>query len=411
MNRNFRVKGDGLKLLRRLLSAFCPFYFYAMRSLFCPAVLFFLMTFLSACQSNDSIKNNSIGKQETRNLKYARLFTIDKHDSYRIITVKNPWDSTRVYASYVLVPKGQKNPENLPENAVVVQTPIKNISTLSSTHIGLLELLRMEDKLIGHSDLGYVYNRNVRKLIEEGKLKETGQAQNLNIEAVIDLNPDLLMASGMEKVNENLRLIEQSNIPVAYNIEWMEESPLGRAEWIKFMAEFFNKRQLADSIFNVIELEYIKVRNLVKNSIVKPVVLAGNMYKGTWFMPGGKSYTAQFLKDAGAEYYWFEDQTSGSIPLSFEVVLDKQMNSDIWINPGGAKKISELSSLDSRYKMFAPYVTGKVYNMNRKVSHSGANDYWESGLVNPHLILKDLIAIFHPELLPDHQWIYYQKLK
>ncbi|GAA0892059.1 ABC transporter substrate-binding protein [Fulvivirga kasyanovii] len=374
----------------------------------CFAVLVYLITACSPPQED--------GKSATSNapppvqLKYATLFSFEQVNGFKKINVKNPWDTTELYATYILVHQGDPKPEALTEKSFIVETPISSIVTLSTTHIGLLDKLEAEQALVGHSTLYYIYNKSINDRIEKGEVTEVGNAQNLNIETLIDLRPKLVMTSGHAKIHDNLKLLEKSGIPVAYNIEWMENSPLARAEWLKFMAAFFEKDAMADSIFNNIEQQYkeMKARALAVDK--KPSVLAGAKYKDTWSMPGGNSYVAQLLKDANTSYYWFSGNTRGSIPISFETVIDKQLNADIWINPGGFTTLEGFISQDDRYARFDAYQHGNVYNIYGRVSDTGANDYWETGLINPHLILKDLIKIMHPEKFSDHQLLYYKKL-
>ncbi|UZR99780.1 ABC transporter substrate-binding protein [Chondrinema litorale] len=343
-------------------------------------------------------------------VKYSNIFHITNYGTYQEAIIENPWNAKEIYAKYLLVPKTEEVPDNLAENTILVRTPIENIITLSSTHIGLIALLNEEEKITGHSNLGFVSNQLVRNNIEAGKVIEVGDPQNLNIEFLVDNKPELLMVSGFEKIHDNFKLAEKADIPIAYNIEWMETSPLARAEWIKFIAAFFNKSAMADSVFNEIETQYLAAKKLGNSALTQPKVMVGSKFNGTWFMPGGKSYMASFLKDAGADYYWQNDTTRGSLPLSFEEVLDKNLDADIWLNPGAASTISDILKQDARYEKFAPLAQENIYNNINKVTPLGGNDYWESGMANPHLILKDIIKILHPELLPEYKLVYYKKL-
>lgn len=343
-------------------------------------------------------------------LKYATHFSIDHFVNYKQLTVFNPWNNGSIYKTYFLVSKSIELPNDIPKNGKIVRTPIERISTLSSTHIGLIDALNETDKIIGHSKFDYVFNEKVRKRINANQIIATGDDQNLNLELLIDLQPELLITSVYENVHDNLKLAERAGIPVAYNVEWMETSPLARAEWIKFIAPFFEKETLADSLFKSIETAYLKVKNDLEFVNTKPSILVGYKYKGTWYMPGGQSYIAAFLRDAGANYYWYSDSSTGSMPLSFEQVVEAQSNTDIWLKPGAATSISSLLKEDNRYKQFKPLNTKQVYNIHGTMNATAANDYWESGLINPHIILADLAKIFHPELLPEHHITYYKQL-
>ncbi|UII33999.1 ABC transporter substrate-binding protein [Fulvivirga ulvae] len=369
-----------------------------------------LICLVAACNSPKQEGTSTLPTRQPVQLKHASLFSIKQQDGFKKITVQNPWDTTALYATYILIHKGDPVPENLPKDVFIVEIPISSIVTLSTTHLGLLHTLGAEQSLIGHSTLDYIYNPSIKERALNGEIAEVGNTQNLNIETLIDLRPDLMMTTGHAQIHDNLKLLEKSGVPIAYNIEWMESSPLARAEWLKFMAAFLEKDAMADSIFNHIEDEYEQIKAEAIAVSDKPSVLAGAKYKDTWSMPGGNSYAAQLLKDANASYYWFSDKSRGSIPLSFETVIDKQLNADIWINPGGFTELAEFIDHDERYTRFSAFQQKKVYNIYGRINETGANDYWETGLVNPHLILKDLIKIIHPEKFPDHQLIYYKKL-
>ena len=190
----------------------------------------------------------------------------------------------------------------------------------------------------------------------------------------------------------------------------MESSLLGRAEWIKFIGAFFNREAKADSVFRTIEMNYFKMINIGQKAPRHPSVLIGMPFKGTWHMSGGRSYMARLLEDAGADYYWKNDTTRGSIPLSFEVVLDKQQDCDFWFEVN-AQTREEILVKDPRYGLFKAWKNNNLYNNKRRMNENGGNDYWQSGVLHPDLILADLIHILHPELLPDHTLYYFQKVE
>jgi len=344
-------------------------------------------------------------------LKYTSLFSITKFKDFTEVVIKNPWNLSETYATYALVPKENDVPEHLPENSILIRTPVDNMVTLASPHVGMFELFDAEDKICAVGAYKYIYNQNVQDRIKLGKVDEVGSSQNLNIELLIDLDPDIVMATGNQQIHDNLKLVSKYGIPVVYIIEWMEQSPLARAEWLKFAAVFIDESEKAEEIFNEIESAYLKTAEIAKTVRYKPKVLLGKKFKGTWYMSGGKSYFAQYLKDAGADYYWFSDTATGSLPLSFEDIVDKQMDADIWLNPGTAMSISEILSEDDRYSVFKALQDKNVYNRTKSSNDIGANAYWESGPVNPHITLADLIKILHPALLPNHELVYYQKLQ
>jgi iron complex transport system substrate-binding protein len=374
-----------------------------------------LILFTSCKQGNEFNEHTqgiSINEYEHRNntkIKYARLFNIEYYTGYKKITLFNPWKNNEVYYTYLLVSDNHAKLRSS-EREVVVKTPANSIITLSTTHIGLLNQLNLASKLIGVSTLGFVYNEELKKRIDKNEIIGVGYQNELNVEKIIDLSPGLIMTTGFEDFHDKLKLVEKAGVPVAYNLEYMEDSPLARAEWIKFAAAFFNCDQLADSIFNEIENKYNNIKQLVQSIKDRPKVLVGKVNKGTWYVPGGNSYVASLLRDAGAYYHWKSDTSKGSIPMSFEMVLENQMEADFWID-SRAVSISALLKDDEKYVRFKAFRNKNVYCFSKRELKSGANDYWETGLVNPQLILADLIKIVHPEILPDHELIYYKKLE
>ncbi len=370
----------------------------------------FLGLFLLSCKNEEHHEPDHSEGQQVE-LKYTKLFTISKHTEYTKIVLKNPWNLEKTYATYALVSKDKEVPSNLPENSILVRTPVDNLVTLASPHIGLFSALGAEDRITAVGQTQYVFNEKLQEKIKQNKIDEVGIDQNLNIELLIDLEPDLVMATGNQQIHDNLKLASKYGIPIVYIIEWQEHSPLSRAEWIKYAGAFLEKEAEADSIFSEIENAYLNMAELTKTVTTKPEVVLSKKFKGTWYMAGGGSYIAKYLNDAGADYYWKNDTTTGSLPLSFEEVIDKQMDADIWLNPSQALSLSEIIEEDERHLHFKALKNKEVYNFSKQISSNGANGYWENGFLNPHLVLADMIKIFHPELVPNHEFEYYEKLQ
>ena len=376
-----------------------------------------LLILLVACQQtqNQSAKSEASDPVKTvtsftPEITYAKHFTIAVHENFKSVIVKNPWVEDDTLFSYVLYPKEMAAPFSVEWADFVIPVPIDEVVTTSSPHIGLVGLLGELDKITGVSNDRYVYNSHIYKKISEGQILQVGSLKDSNLEILLDLSPDLVMKTGVDNVrNEDERLIE-AGVPVSYNIEWMEKNMLARAEWIKFVGAFFNKDEKADSIFRSIEKEYLKARAITADIDLRPDIMTGNNFKGTWYLPGSDSYLTRLIHDAGGDYYYKNEKSTGSLPLSFEVVLDNLIESDFWIGPR-AESLKELEMLDERYTLFKAFRDGNVYTFNKRMSENGGNDYWESGMARPDLILKDVIKIFHPGLLPNHQLYYYKKLQ
>lgn len=340
-------------------------------------------------------------------LSYAKQFTITNAGEYTTLTVLNPWKPGAVYDTYYLV----KNDEvQVPQDGQKIKIPLQTLMVNSATHLGFLDLLGELDKVTGVCNSDYIYNRAIKEGVKEGRIADLGDSFNLDIEKLLILHPQAVMTSGYNADDENSKRMKQTGLNILYNIEWQENTPLGRAEWIKYMGAFFDKSNMADSIFSVIESSYNDIKEQAGSVKEKPSVLSGQDFRGSWSMPGGKSFSARLLQDAGADYFYKNDSTTGSIANTIEEALIHFNDADVWIG-AQPSTLAELGKANNQYKLFKAYKTGKVYNTNKRINASGGNDYWESGVARPDLILSDLIKILHPLLLPGYELTYYQKLE
>ncbi|MCS6992961.1 MAG: ABC transporter substrate-binding protein [Anaerolineales bacterium] len=344
-------------------------------------------------------------------IEYAAGLTIEYHNSYKVITVKTPWPGASESMAYALVQCGAPRPEGFLEEQII-EVPAKTIITMSTTYLPALDELGLLDRLVGVDDTTYVNNPTVLKMAEDGKLASIGYGSGVNVEKVLELSPSLVMTygSGAPEYDAHPVLL-QAGQKVVVNAEWMDTTPLGRAEWLKFIAVFFNKEAKAEALFDQIEQDYQKLVALTASVSQKPTVFTGSAYQGTWYMPGGQSFAAAFLRDAGANYLWRDDPSTGSLPLSFEAVFEKAKDADYWLNVGFVGALDDLKGMDPRYADFAAFQKGNVWNNDAKTNSSGGNDYYESAVLHPERVLADLIFIFHPDLLPNHQLVYYRQVK
>lgn len=340
---------------------------------------------------------------------FAQGFQITYHENYKLLEILKPFQDRVDTLRYSLVPRAIADEIEV-ENTTEIPIPITSLLATSTTHIGLAEMLDATDILTGMVGADYVYSKDIRSRLEEEKMVSLPQGA-LNKEKILSMNPDLLMISGGQSSQfDNVRILMDSDINVMVNSEWLETTPLGKAEWVKVLAALLNKEQLANEKFSAVAKEYNQLKARVNDINDKPLVINNVPYKGAWFVSGGESFTAKFLKDAGAGYPWFESDETGGLRKSFEVIYEIGLKADIWINPGAAKSKEDILAKDSRFKDFKSFQTGEMYNNNKRMSPSGGNDFWESGAVHPEIILADLIKIFHPRQLPNHQLYYYQKV-
>lgn len=344
-------------------------------------------------------------------IKYAKNFSLEYKEGYKLLSVKTPESATLV--QYALVPKGSFPQVNEPD-AIVIDTPIEKIITLSSTYYPMLEQIGQLDSVVGIDDGTYTYNETIRKKLDKSEIAVVGGdgfSAKLNLEKVIELSPDILMAPYLNaQVLEEAKLKEAKQTLIL-NADYLENSPLGRAEWGKFIAAFYDLEDLASQQFDQIVARYEEAKTLAAGVDQKASVFVNTAFQGSWYMPGKESYIAELLQDAGANYLFAElVEGTGASPLAFEIVYEKAKDADYWLNIGFSSDINALLSEDARYGEFKAVAEGKVYNNNARVNPNGGTDYYEGGVANPDLVLKDLVKIFYPDLLPDYELFYYTKV-
>jgi len=338
---------------------------------------------------------------------YAQGFRVNYFADYKEVIVYSPWEKGSVYARYFLVK--DKN-TTTPENGTKILMPLQTLAATSVTHFEFLKLLNELQTVNAVCSPNIIYNAEIQKRIGEGKIISLGDAFNINVEKTLQLNPEAVMMSGYNQNDPYAQRVSQAGIPVLFNNEWMETSLLARAEWIKFVAAFYDKETVADSIFQQIDTRYNDIKTKAANVSRKPRIMAGSNFRGTWYMPSGRNFMGKLFADAGADYFYSNDTTAGSIPLNVETVLKNFAETDIWLNCN-FKSIDDLIKADSKHALFHPVKTGQVYNFNKRLLPSTANDFWESAVARPDLLLSDVISILHPELLPGYQTVYAEKLK
>lgn len=354
-------------------------------------------------QGEESAVNQSI------NL-YAQGFNIDNGVDGFILNVFNPWqNANNVRYSYLLTTsEDAKREAGFNE---VIHIPVSRVVCLSTTHIAFIDVLDNADLIVGVSGAGFISSPNVNERLKNGLVRDVGYEQSLNFELLASLKPDVVFTYGVGvEMAGYLQKLRDLKIPVVFIGDYLEENPLGKAEWLNVFGLFTGKEQLADSIFNNIVIQYNQTKLLVEKAKDKPKVFLNLPWKDTWYMPGGQGYMARLIDDAGGNYLLSHLEGSKSYPFSIEAALEYGINADIWLNTGSYGTLSEITQEFPIVRSFPVLKRGEVYNSNRRTNPRGGNDFWESGVVNPHIILNDLVKIFHPQLL-EHELVYYQKLR
>ncbi|WFN37326.1 ABC transporter substrate-binding protein [Methanomicrobium antiquum] len=346
---------------------------------------------------------------------YAKGYSVEYHNTYKVVTIKDPWDRTAKDLKYILVQKGEEIPQGY-DNYKVVSIPVESVITLSTTQLPHIKELGEISSIKGHNGINLIFDEDFQKRFQNGSLAEIGSGalsmeSQLKIEQMIELEPEIVFCSASNTDEyDNRGKLEEAGLRPAIVSDWMENTPLGRAEWIKFFAYFYNKEETANEVFEIIKNNYTHISNITRDISDKPTVFAGIDYQGTWYAPGGESYVAKLFRDAGGDYIITKGPETGSISLDFESIYEKAYDADFWLNTGSGNSIEDILAMDSRYSKFKALKSGNVYNYNARVNDFGGNDYWQSAILNPDVILADLVEILHPGLLDRHNLYYYKNL-
>ena len=364
-------------------------------------VCFSFLIILFSCQF-EKIRSDNKNEENTK-INFAKGFQIEDQNEIQKIIIKSPYQNSEEVFEYLL----SRN-KNLKKE---LRIPISRIVVTSTTHIPMIELLNEENSIVGFPNASYISSQKTRQRVEQGFIKEIGKENLLNTEVLLNLQPDLVLGYSVSTADKSLEIIKKSGIPVIYNGDWLEETPLGRAEWIRFFGVLYDKQKMADSIFKTIETAYLEVKQLALKTSEKPTILSGAvMSKDIWNLPGGESFVAQFLADANLDYLWKNSKGKGSLSLSFESVFERAKEADFWIAPGHFSSKTEMLEHNKLYAEFKAFKKDNIYTSTLKKGKTGGVIYYELAPTRPDLVLKDLIKIAHPELLPNYELTFFEKM-
>lgn len=364
--------------------------------------LILLIAIVSGC-SQSSQTDNTLTQKE---IKYAKGFTIGSGNGYKVIEVTNPWQPTSMLQTYVLVPKSDPLPDSLPKGTIV-RTPLENLVVYTGVDAGILDFLGVANNISGVCESEYITIPSVVKGIESGKIIDLGQSTMPSIEKIISLKPEGLIVSPYQ--NTGYGAVEKLAVPIIECAAYMENTPLGQSEWIKFIAAFVNKENLADSLFSDIESKYNATKAIVSAVQTKPTLLPGKKFGQAWHVAAGESFMAAIYADAGGAYPWSETTGQGSLSLSFEEVYVKAKKADYWFvtynNRIKDMDYNDLKSEYENYEKFDAFKNKKIYGCNTATS-----PIFETSIFTPYLLLSDYIKVLHPNLLPNYTLTYFKPL-
>ena len=315
------------------------------------------------------------------------------------------------------------HPASIESSVVFIPVPLRRVATTSATHIGFLHALGVLDSVVAMSNPEWVYNR------PSHAVANIGEDINIAMEPLLLAKPDVLFASSYGQNSQQIARVAEAGIPVVYLAEWQEQHPLARAEWLRFVAAFFGKTALADSILEEVRKAYGGIQDPPQPSLQRegdselplsidtnsspslcregrggssPSIMSGASYRGTWYVPSGTTYMGCLFRDAGAAYSFADERTNGSIPLTMEQALRAFSDADVWVG-ANARTMEELRAIDEHHTWFKAYQTGRVYHFYGRTNSTGGNDFWETGVVHPEIILRDLQWALYPDLYPDYE--------
>lgn len=342
---------------------------------------------------------------DTIALQYSRLLQIVECDSFTIADIKNPWGSGLLHR-YVLVPRNSPLPCKMP-GGTVLRTPLENMLLFSTVHTHLMGTLGVPSSIGGVCDSRYMLSSFIHERIADGAVKECGSSLNVDVERVVQLAPSAILVLPFE--NGGYGKIENLPYPIVECAEYMENSPLAAAEWVRFYGRLVGRSAVADSLFSVVCKNVEELRSLVVTVEERPSLMCELKSSSAWYVPAGESTMGQMYKMAGVDYLFAHCAGSGSVPLSFETVLSRAANADVWLmkyNSVTEKSYSSLLADFAGYAHFKPFKERKIYTCN-----TGRKPFFEETPFRPDILLRELIAIFYPQLLPSYELRYYEKMQ
>ena len=376
---------------------------------------FYLLCFCSVlfCCKSTSRKQSS-GEQTVKekvdtvsriHIKYAKGFWLEEREGYVVLNIKDPQESSHTHYQYALVPRGStvQTPKDLP----VVALPVRSAICMTSFQLSNFIKLGAMDRVVGITSTRFLFNKDMQRQVDEGLTRRIGIEGNFDNEVIMSINPDLMLISPFKRGGYDA--VKDIGIPLVPHLGYKEMTPLGQAEWIKFVGLLLGMEDVANREFARIEQRYNSLKAMVGEVERRPVVFSGELRGGVWYAVGGKSFLAQLFHDAGADYFLKDDPRSGGVTLDFETVYNQAEGADYWRianSFAGEYCYDALKAQDERYADFKAFKEKHVVYCNMR-----EKPFCESMPAEPEVVLADMIRVFHPEILPDHEPVYYDILK
>ena len=358
---------------------------------------------LVSCVSNKKTSLEAFN-QDIYTPEYASGFKILGADNVQstLIQVFNPWQGAKdVEMSYFISRNGEQAPAGF--TGPTIPAGAKQIVCMSSSYIAMLDALGQADRIVAVSGIDYVSNPYI--IAHKDSIKDMGP--EMNYELLLGLKPDVVLLYGIGDAQTAVTdKLKELSIPYMYVGEYLEESPLGKAEWMVALSELTDSREKGIEIFSEIPKRYQTLKDLTASVEQRPTVMFNTPWNDSWIMPSTKSYMAQLVNDAGADYIYKENTSNSSAPIGLETAYGLIQKADYWINVGMASTLDELNAVNPKFTDAKSVREKTAYNNNLRLTATGGNEYWESAVVRPDIVLRDLIHIFHPELVSDSLYYY-----
>jgi len=371
------------------------------------SIFLLLSLLLFACNGRNNEETTESNKKCNE---FAEFFFITGNGDSSVLEIKDSW-STKGVNTYKYILLNEKN--NLTNNHEIntIFLPLKKVVCMSTSHIAYMTVLELQHKIIGISGKQYISDNLLLRKIEKGEIYDIGYEGSLNYELLMKLKPDVVFTYGITGEN-NLYIdkIKDLNIHVIALGDYLEESPIGKLEYLKLFGKLFNCSNKADSIYNSIKERYFLLKKSVINPENRPNVLLNAPWKDVWFIPGYNNYMSVLIRDAGGYPLLSKPDESKSVPYSFEEVYQVSIKADYWLNPNSYSTIEELKGSNPLFKNIPSLKKGNVFNNTKRQTKNGGSDFWEKGVIEPDVILNDLINILHPELNSKRELVYYKHL-
>ena len=371
------------------------------------SVILFLALIMVACGNRQENINEFVSDVYTP--VYARGFSISGAEGKRstLLTVSNPWQGAdSVVVSLFISRDGEPVPDGF--EGQVIYGDAARVITMSSTQIAMLDAIGESRKVVGVSGLGFISSPGIRS--RRDSIGDVGYDSNFNYELIMSLDPDIVLLYGVNGASPVESKLRELDIPFIYIGDYLESSPLGKAEWMVALAEIVGRRDDGEKNFKEIAQSYNSLKELVSNAVEDvPKVMLNAPYGDTWFMPAEDNYSVQLIRDAGGEYIYGRNRSGISVPIDIEEAYMLCSDADIWLNPGSAGTLAELAVACPKFTDTDCFRSGHIFNNTRRSTSGGGNDYYESGVVNPDMVLRDLVKIFHPGLVHE-EFVYHKQL-